>query len=109
MISSITVNYSGKDFFGQYESRSDTYHVSEWDGAEKVGKIIDKVMRKVSEGGYYVHFTHEDGSNDCVYRNGDEPFNGIVTLRHSGAWNSENAPEQVSAGDFKRKMKAELE
>lgn len=101
MITSITMNYDSRDFFGQYEFKSDTYYGP----IDK--KLVCKVLGAVRRNsGYYAHFNRDDGSSECITRGYAKD-----TLRHThfGAWNSQDAETITDLAEFRKAIYAELE
>ena len=101
MFKSITVNYSTRDFFGQHEFRSDTYH----------GPIDRDIVRKVlsavqRNSWYYAHFNREDGSDECITQGYEA---GTFRLTHFDSWNSKDDEVTVKVADFRKMVLAELE
>lgn len=101
MFKSITVNYDSRDFFGQYEFKSDTYdgHIDR--------AIVRKVLNAVQNNdGYYAHFSREDGSDECVVRGYET---GTLRHTHFDSWNSRDDEAVVKVADFRKAIFAELE
>lgn len=101
MLKSITVNHTGRDFFGQYEMRSDTISNPE---ERHIAKALDAVNR----GDLYAHFNYSDGSGDCVYRDGLDAEQGTWTFVHSRSWNSKDAPERISPRAARARIRAAI-
>lgn len=103
MFTSITVNYSARDFFGQWEGRSDDY-CGPVDRA-----LVRKVLNAVAKGGYYAHFMREDTSDECVYLEGEQEDGCVLTWVHFDSVFSEDEPRRIKMADFRRMLFAELE
>lgn len=102
MFSSITINYSGRDFFGQYEARSDEY-------CGTIDKaVIRKVLKAVEKGGYYAHFTREDTSDECVYLAESAKGSPLVWVHFDSAY-SQDEPRVIKLAEFRRMLFDELE
>lgn len=101
MLTSITMNYDSRDFFGQYEFKSDTYE-----------GIIDRAMiRKVvnavqNHTGYYAHFNRDDGSDDCITSGMEK---GTFRLTHFDSWNSRDDEVIVKVADFRKRLFDEVD
>lgn len=108
MLKSITVNYEARGVLGERESRSD--HREHDIDAKWVDKAVEFVLRRDSDIGFKAaHFTHGDGSNDCIWQECADGGTRFITWRHDKSEWSCDEPVRISTADFKRRIKKALQ
>ena len=104
MVTAIQVNYSARGALGEHEQRRD--RLESFIRAEHIDKAIEFVIKR--DPYTAAHFSHSDGTNDAVWQEWGQKGTRMLTWRHDEHAYSHDEPTEISAADFKRRIKKGL-